>query len=45
LIALTAVAGGVRISVDPTLSGTKQNLVTLTGVAVGDVHVGSDILY
>jgi methionine-rich copper-binding protein CopC/Ca2+-binding RTX toxin-like protein len=45
LIVLTTVAGGMRISVDPTLSGTKQNLVTLTGVAVGDVNVGTDILY
>lgn len=45
VIALTAVAGGVRISVDPTMSGTKQNLVTLTGVSLGDVDVGSDILW
>jgi hypothetical protein len=38
-------AGGTEVMADPTHSGTMHGLVDLQGVALGTVHVGSDLLW
>jgi hypothetical protein len=42
---VTATAGGVLVSVKATAGGPLQGLVNLTGISVGDVDVGGDILW
>ena len=44
-ISLSAVAGGVLVSVKASAGGSLQGLVKITGVSVGDLHIGSDILW
>jgi Ca2+-binding RTX toxin-like protein/methionine-rich copper-binding protein CopC len=44
-ISLSAVAGGVLVSVKASAGGALQGLVKITGVSVGDLDVGSDILW
>ena len=44
-ISLSAVAGGVLVSVKASAGGSLQGLVKITGVSVGDLDVGSDILW
>jgi Ca2+-binding RTX toxin-like protein/methionine-rich copper-binding protein CopC len=45
VIALSSVSGGVLLSVKPTAAASLQGLVTLTGLAPGDLDVGADILW
>ncbi len=42
---MTATAGGVFVAVKATAGGSLQNLVKLTGVSVGDIDVGGDVLW
>ena len=44
-ISLSAVAGGVLVSVKASAGGALQGLVKITGVSVGDLDVGNDILW
>jgi Ca2+-binding RTX toxin-like protein/methionine-rich copper-binding protein CopC len=44
-ISLSAVAGGVLVSIKASAGGSLQGLVKITGVAVGDLDVGGDILW
>ena len=44
-LAVTAVAGGVLVSVKAGAGGTLQGLVKITGVSVGDLDIGGDILW
>jgi Ca2+-binding RTX toxin-like protein len=44
-ISLSAVAGGVLVSVKASAGGSLQGLVKITGVSVGDLDVGGDILW
>lgn len=45
MISLSAVAGGVLVSAKASALGSLQGLVKITGVSVGDLDVGSDILW
>jgi methionine-rich copper-binding protein CopC len=44
-ISLSAVAGGVLVSVKASAGGSLQGLVKITGVSVGDLDIGGDILW
>jgi Ca2+-binding RTX toxin-like protein len=44
-LAVTAVAGGVLVSVKASAGGSLQGLVKITGVSLGDLDVGGDILW
>ena len=44
-ISLSVVAGGVLVSVKASAGGSLQGLVKITGVSVGDLDIGADILW
>ena len=44
-LSVTAVAGGVLVSVKASAGGALQGLVKITGVSVGDLDIGGDILW
>jgi hypothetical protein len=45
VIALSAVAGGALVSVKASAGGSLQGLVKITGVSLGDLDIGGDILW
>jgi Ca2+-binding RTX toxin-like protein/methionine-rich copper-binding protein CopC len=45
VMTVAATAGGVLVSVKASALGSLQSLVKLTGISVGDVDVGGDILW